>query len=120
MRFGGFIESLNACIAAGISLTQVTKSSCASLINFSFFNECKKGYNLSTIYHELYNELLDKGIDISITYSIKIGIQYYTNHTGYTSTYLTNVSNSSSFMWCNLFNTYNKNKKFKSTFTFYA
>jgi hypothetical protein len=78
----------------------------SSIMKSRFFNECEKGYNLSTIYPELYNELLDKGvIDISITYSSNIGIQYYTSHTGYTITYSTNVSNSSSFMWCNLFTT---------------
>ncbi|MCX8483074.1 MAG: hypothetical protein ORN50_05790 [Crocinitomicaceae bacterium] len=78
----------------------------SSIMKSRFFNECEKGYNLSTIYPELYNELLDKGgIDTSITYSSNIGIQYYTSHTGYTSTYSTSVSNSSSFMWCNLFTT---------------
>jgi len=71
----------------------------SSIMKSRFFNECEKGYNLSTIYPELYNELLDKGvIDTSIIYSSNIGIQYYTSHTGYTSTYSTNVSNSSSFM----------------------
>lgn len=61
----------------------------SSIMTSRFFKECEKGYNLSTIYPELYNELLDKGgIDTSITYSSNIGIQYYTNNTGYTSNYL--------------------------------
>lgn len=79
----------------------------SSVIKSSFFNDKNEGYNLKTIYPELYNELVDNGsIDISMNYGNMNGIQYYTNHTGYTTnTYYINKSISSSFMWCNSFTT---------------
>ena len=79
----------------------------SSVIQTRFYQEEIVGYNLKTIYPELYQELVDNGnIDTSITYSSNNGIQYYTSHTGYTTnTYSINVSNSSSFMWCNFFTT---------------
>jgi hypothetical protein len=75
----------------------------SSVIKSSFFNDKNEGYNLKTIYPELYNELVDNGsIEISMS-----GIQYYTSHTGYTTnSYTINISNSSSFMWCNSLTTY--------------
>lgn len=77
----------------------------SSVMNVKFFNDCANGYNLSTIYPELYKILVDKIKDTSITYSSNIGIQYYSSNTGYTNSFISNVSNSSSFMWCNFFNT---------------
>ena len=78
----------------------------SSVMNVKFFNDCNNGYNLSTIYPELYKILVDKIKDSSITYSDNNDTLYYSSNTGYTtSTYSTSVSNSSSFMWCNLFTT---------------
>ncbi len=79
----------------------------SSVMQSRFYQEEKEGFNLKTIYPELYKELVDKGsIDTSITYSSNNGIQFYSNHTGYTTkTYSINISNSSSFMWCKFFTT---------------
>lgn len=79
----------------------------SSVMQTRFYQEEIVGYNLKTIYPELYQELVDNGnIDTSITYSSNNGIQYYTSHTGYTTkTYSINISNSSSFMWCKFFTT---------------
>jgi len=79
----------------------------SSVIKSSFFNDKNEGYNLKTIYPELYNELVDNvSIDISMNYGNMNSIQYYTSHTGYTTnTYYINTSISSSFMWCNSFTT---------------
>jgi hypothetical protein len=79
----------------------------SSVIKSSFFNDKSEGYNLKTIYPDLYKELVDNGsIEISMNYSNNNGIQYYTSHTGYTTnTYSTNTSISSSFMWCDFFTT---------------
>jgi hypothetical protein len=64
-----------------------------------FYNESRVGYNLKTIYPELYRELIENGsIDTSNT-----GIGYYSSNTGYTNSFISNLSNSSSFMWCNFF-----------------
>ncbi len=101
----------------GAPLQCVDISSCqpyilSSVMQSRFYQEVNEGYNLKTIYPELYMELVDNGsIDNSIIYSISSssssnGIQYYTSHTGYTTnTYSINISNSSSFMWCNFFTT---------------
>ena len=101
----------------GEQLKCVDISSCqpyilSSIMRSRFYQEVNEGYNLKTIYPELYMELVDKGsIDNSITYSISSssssnnGIQYYTSHTGYTTNTYSNISNSSSFMWCNFFTT---------------
>jgi hypothetical protein len=79
----------------------------SSVIKSSFFNDKSEGYNLKTIYPDLYKELVDNdSIGTSITYSSNVGIQYYTSHTGYTTnSYSINISNSSSFMWCEFFTT---------------
>jgi hypothetical protein len=64
-----------------------------------FYNESTVGFNLKTIYPELYRELIENGsIDTSNT-----GVKYYSSNTGYTSSFISNLSNSSSFMWCNFF-----------------
>ncbi len=78
----------------------------SSVMQSRFYQETDEGYNLKSIYPELYNELVDNGyIDTSITYSSNNkDIQYYSSHTGYfNNTYSINISNSSSFMWCNFF-----------------
>ena len=79
----------------------------SSVMQSRFYSVCDEGYNLNTIYPELYKELVDNGsIDTSITYSSNIDIKYYTSHTGYTTnTFSNNTNNSSSFMWCNFFTT---------------
>lgn len=79
----------------------------SSVMQSRFYQELEDGYNLKTIFPELYKELVDKGsISTSITHSSNNGIQYYTNHTGYTTnTYSINISNSSPFMWCEFFTT---------------
>ena len=79
----------------------------SSVMQSRFYSVCDEGYNLNTIYPELYKELVDNGsIDTSITYSSNIDIKYYTSHTGYTTnTSSNNTNNSSSFMWCNFFTT---------------
>jgi hypothetical protein len=71
----------------------------SSIMQAKFYNECTVGYNLKTIYPELYRELIENGsIDTSNT-----GIGYYSSNTGYTNSFNSNLSNSSSFMWCNFF-----------------
>lgn len=77
----------------------------SSIMRRGFWLTTEEGYNLKTIYPELYVELIDIGsIDSNISYSSNVGIQYYSNHTGYTSNYYsTNQIDSSSFMWCNFF-----------------
>jgi hypothetical protein len=79
----------------------------SSIMQSRFYSVCNEGYNLNTIYPELYKELIDNGsIDTSTTYSSNLGIQYYTSHTGYTTNISSNnTNNSSSFMWCDLFTT---------------
>ena len=79
----------------------------SSVMQSRFYSVCDEGYNLNTIYPELYKELVDNGsIDTSITYSSNIDIKYYTSHTGYTTNSSSNnTNNSSSFMWCNFFTT---------------
>ena len=74
----------------------------SSVMQSRFYSVCNEGYNLNTIYPELYKEL----VDTSISYSSNIDIKYYTSHTGYTTnTSSNNTNNSSSFMWCNFFTT---------------
>lgn len=77
----------------------------SSIMRKEFWLTTDEGYNLKTIYPELHKELLDNGsIVVSTSYSSKVGIQYYSNHTGYTSNYYsTSQIDSSSFMWCNFF-----------------
>jgi hypothetical protein len=80
----------------------------SSVMQSRFYQEVKEGYNLKSIYSELYKELVDNGnivdsMGTSITYSGNVGIQYYTSHTGYTTNSYSNISNSSSFMWCDFF-----------------
>ena len=71
----------------------------SSIMQAKFYNESRVGYNLKTIYPELYRELIDNGsIDTSNTC-----IGYYSSNTGYTNSFISNLSNSSSFMWCNFF-----------------
>ena len=71
----------------------------SSIMQAKFYNESTVGYNLKTIYPELYNELIkNDSIDTSNT-----GVIYYSSNTGYTSSFISNLSNSSSFMWCNFF-----------------
>ena len=82
----------------------------SSVMQSRFYQEVKEGYNLKTFYPELYKELVDNGCIVdsmgtSINYSSNKGIQYYTSHTGYTTNTYSNISNSSSFMWCNFFTT---------------
>ena len=95
----------------GEQLKCVDISSCqpyilSSIMRSKFYQENDVGYNLKTIYPELYKELVDKrSINTSITYSINNSIQYYTSHTGYTTNTYSNINNSSSFMWCNFFTT---------------
>ena len=78
----------------------------SSVMQSKFYHETRQGYNIKTIYPELYNEMVSNGsIDSSITYSSTIGIQYHTSNTCYTNnTYSNNISNYSSFMWCNFSN----------------
>ena len=78
-----------------------------SVMQSRFYYDTSVGYNLYTIYPELYKILLGNGtIDTSISYSSTLDIKYYSSHTGYTTnTSSNNTNNSSSFMWCNLFTT---------------
>ena len=85
----------------------------SSVIQTRFYYETSTGFNLKTIYPELYNELVDLGhIDTSVSFSSNDFISYTTSHTGTTSTsYNTNYNGittntysinngTSSFMWC--------------------
>jgi hypothetical protein len=77
----------------------------SSVIQSRFYYDTSVGYNLCTIYPELYMELVENcNIDTSTTYSSNTISHYYTSITG-TTTYSTTLYHSSSFMWCNLFNT---------------
>ncbi len=76
----------------------------SSVMQSKFYYDSCKGYNLKTIYPELYKELIsNSNIDISTKYSFSF--QYYTSHTGTTNTYSTTITQTSSFMWCNFFTT---------------
>jgi hypothetical protein len=79
----------------------------SSIIQSRFYYDTGAGYNLYSIYPELYKELVDLGnigcIDSSTTYSSNNGIQYYSSTTS--NTYSTTTTHSSSFMWCNFFST---------------
>ena len=78
----------------------------SSVMQSRFYYDTCEGYNLKTIYPELYMELVSNGnIDTSTTYSSNNIIQYYTSHTGTTNTNSTTITNYSSFMWCNFFTT---------------
>lgn len=78
----------------------------SSVMQSRFYYDCGEGYNLKTIYPELYDELVSNGnINTSTTYSSNNIIQYYTSHTGTTNSYSTTITHSSSFMWCNFFKT---------------
>ena len=79
----------------------------SSVMQPKFYYDTVEGYNLKTIYPELYNELVINGnIDTSISYSSNNLIQYYTTHTGTTTnSYSTTLNHCSSFMWCSFFNT---------------
>ena len=79
----------------------------SSVMQSRFYYDTSVGYNLYTIYPELYKILLGNGtIDTSISYSSTLDIKYYSSHTGYTTnTSSNNTNNSSSFMWCNFFTT---------------
>lgn len=85
----------------------------SSVIQTRFYYETSTGFNLKTIYPELYNELVDLGhIDTSVSFSSNDFINYTTTHTSTTSnshiinyygittnTYSIN-NGTSSFMWC--------------------
>ncbi len=78
----------------------------SSVMKSWFYYDTSEGYNLKTIYPELYNELVSNGcIDTSTTYSSNSNIQYYTSNTRTTNTYSTTITNSSSFMWCDFLTT---------------
>jgi hypothetical protein len=77
----------------------------SSVIQSRFYYDTSVGYNLYTIYPELYKELLENGNIANSTTNISNNIiHYYSSITG-TTTYSTTVNHSSSFMWCNLFTT---------------
>ncbi|MBM3202723.1 hypothetical protein FJZ55_02275, partial [Candidatus Woesearchaeota archaeon] len=77
----------------------------SSIMKKEFWVNTNDGYNLKTIYPELYSELVDNGmVDDSVSYSTNNIYEYYSNHTGYTTTYYSSSQiDSSSFMWCNFF-----------------
>jgi len=78
----------------------------SSVMQSKFYYDSCKGYNLKTIYPELYKELVNnESIDTSTTYSSNINIQYYTSHTSTSNSYSTTLNHCSSFMWCSFFNT---------------
>ncbi len=82
----------------------------SSVIQSRFYNDISDGYNLYSIYPDLYKELIDLGnigcIDSSTTYSSNNGLNYYYSYSSTTSnTYSTTTTHSSSFMWCNFFST---------------
>lgn len=79
----------------------------SSVMQSRFYYDTSVGYNLNTIFPELYKVLLGNGIiDNGISYSSTLDIKYYTSHTGYTTNSSSNnTNNSSSFMWCNFFTT---------------
>jgi hypothetical protein len=77
----------------------------SSVIQSRFYCDTSVGYNLYTIYPELYKELVENGcIDSSATYSSNNDIHYYTSYSGSTS-YSNYLNHCSSFMWCNFFTT---------------
>jgi hypothetical protein len=78
----------------------------SSVMESRFYYDTGDGYNLKTIYPELYKEMVSNGnIDITTNYSSSFSFKYYINHTGTTNTYSTTITQSSSFMWCNFFTT---------------
>ena len=104
------IRPFMLCNGEHLSCVDVTSSQpyiLSSVMKSNFYFDTGEGYNLHTIYPELYKELLvNDSLDSSILNSCKSGIQYYTSHTGYTTnTYSSNINTYSSFMWCNFFTT---------------
>jgi hypothetical protein len=84
----------------------------ASVMSNNFFNGINKGYNLSTIFPELYHQLNDTGYINNDTSNINN--KYYSTYSGTSfKTYITTNSNNSfinnsytgtsSFMWCSFF-----------------
>ena len=78
----------------------------SSIMQNRFYYDSSEGYNLKTIYPELYKELVkNKNIDIKTTSYSSFDSLYYTSHTGTTHSYSLTLNHSSSFMWCNFFTT---------------
>lgn len=69
----------------------------STIMNNRFLNETTYGYNLNTIYHELYNEM--NSSKINSTNNIDT-FNYYSSITGNTNYSFSSVSGSCSFMWC--------------------
>lgn len=93
------------------------------LLQKRFYYDTASGFNLKSIYPELYEELVLKGhIDTSVNYSSNDYIRYSTNHTGTTSNYYSingittsNINSNyinngiSSFMWCEFLSPFEMN-----------
>jgi hypothetical protein len=76
----------------------------SSIMQNRFYYDSSEGYNMKTIYPELYKELVkNKKIDIKSTSYFSYDSLYYTSHTGDTNSYSSTLTHSSSFMWCNYF-----------------
>ncbi len=69
----------------------------STLMNYKFFNETTNGYNLHTIYPELYYEM--NSSKSNSTNNID-SFNYYSSISGNTNYYFSSVSGSGSFMWC--------------------
>lgn len=72
----------------------------STIMNDKFFNDTTTGYNLYTIYPELYYEL--NGIYTNSTNDSNT-INYYSTISGYTNYSYSSISGSSSLMWCKFY-----------------
>lgn len=84
----------------------------ASVMSDSFFTDIDTGYNLFTIYPELYFHLTDNGYISNNTFTSDF--KYYSTYTGntinnyissitYNSFYSNSSNDTTSFMWCSFF-----------------
>lgn len=76
----------------------------SSLMNVNFFNDTSVGYNLYSVYPELYEMLVDKGyIKQNVSYSSGTTINYTSSISGSTTMLLykeISTPTSPPFMWC--------------------
>ncbi len=100
------------CDGRPLSMIDVSSSQpyiLSSVMANRFFNDIKDGYNLFTIYKEIYQKLVAAGYIQNNTDVTFAGVkEYYTSFTGTTGmddiTYVINQTNDYSFMWGQLYN----------------
>jgi hypothetical protein len=93
-----------------IDLTASQPYILATIMKDWFFSSTNKGYNLKSIYPELYNKITtNNSIDYNLNYSNNRSINYNSSITGTSNNnYFINnsINSSTSFMWCKFFTTH--------------